>query len=315
MGDLILQHGQAVLFIVSLIAQLGAPVPMTPLLLAAGALAKEGQLSFASVVAISMAASALGHLVWYEAGRRRGTAVLRLICRISLEPDSCVRRTEDFFGRHGGRALVAAPFVPGLGAVAPPLAGMAGMPVARFLLLDSLGALLWGARGDPLIYKRAREFSRDVVLFEEPPGFLERRLTVLVYVDVVVQVPLERGWISALLAGIGFVAGPELTALVQVGLRFGAWLGLAAGVVVGAWLGWKIAQRSAVARAVVVPRIEADDLRSRLGSSDPPLVVDLRSEMTRGEESIPGAHPVAPRELPRWAQGIPRDKEIVVACD
>ena len=263
MGDLILQHGQAVLFIVSLIAQLGAPVPMTPLLLAAGALAKEGQLSFASVVAISMAASALGHLVWYEAGRRRGTAVLRLICRISLEPDFCVRRTEDFFGRHGGRALVAAPFVPGLGAVAPPLAGMAGMPVARFLLLDSLGALLW----------------------------------------------------SALLAGIGFVAGPELMALVQVGLRFGAWLGLAAGVVVGAWLGWKIAQRSAVARAVVVPRIEADDLRSRLGSSDPPLVVDLRSEMTRGEESIPGAHPVAPRELPRWAQGIPRDKEIVVACD
>ena len=64
-----------------------------------------------------------------------------------------------------------------------------------------------------------------------------------------------------------------------------------------------------------MPRIEADDLRSRLGSSDPPLVVDLRSEMTRGEESIPGAHPVAPRELPRWAQGIPRDKEIVVACD
>ena len=145
MPDLILQHGQAVLFVISLIAQLGAPVPMTPLLLAAGALAKEGQLSFASVVAISMAASALGHLVWYEAGRRRGTAVLRLICRISLEPDSCVRRTEDFFGRHGGRALVAAPFVPGLGAVAPPLAGMARMPVARFLLLDSLGALLWAA--------------------------------------------------------------------------------------------------------------------------------------------------------------------------
>ena len=263
MPDLILQHGHVVLFVVSLIAQLGAPVPMTPLLLAAGALAKEGQLSFASVVAISVAASALGHLVWYEAGRRRGTAVLRLLCRISLEPDSCVRRTEDFFGRHGGRALVAAPFVPGLGAVAPPLAGMAGMSLTRFLLLDSLGALLW----------------------------------------------------SALLAGVGFVAGPELMALVQVGLRFGAWLGLAAGVAVGAWLGWKIAQRSAVARAAVVPRIEADDLRSRLGSNDPPLVVDLRSDMTRGDESIPGAHAVAPRELLRWAEGIPRDKEIVIACD
>ncbi len=137
------------------------------------------------------------------------------------------------------------------------------MSLTRFLLLDSLGALLW----------------------------------------------------SALLAGVGFVAGPELMALVQVGLRFGAWLGLAAGVAVGAWLGWKIAQRSAVARAAVVPRIEADDLRSRLGSNDPPLVVDLRSDMTRGDESIPGAHAVAPRELLRWAEGIPRDKEIVIACD
>jgi membrane protein DedA with SNARE-associated domain len=263
MADFLLHHGYAVLFVISFVAQLGAPIPLTPLLLAAGVLAKEDHLSLAGIIAVSVAASALGHLLWYEAGRRRGTAVLRLLCRISLEPDSCVRRTEDFFGRHGGRALVAAPFVPGLGAVAPPLAGMARMPVARFLLLDSLGALLW----------------------------------------------------SALLAGVGFVAGPELMVLVQVGLRFGAWLGLGAGIGVGAWLGWKIAQRSAVARAAMVPRIEVDDLRARLGSNDPPVVVDLRSEMTRGEESIPGVHPLAARDLPRWAEGIPRDKEIVVACD
>src|SRR5439155_2750323 len=111
------------------------------------------------------------------------------------------------------------------------------------------------------------------------------------------------------------VDGPGERVVVEVVFRFGAWLGLLLGVVVGAWLGWVIVERSAVVGPVVVPRMEADDLRSRLGSSDPPLVVDLRSEMTRGEESIPGAHPVAPRELPRWAQGIPRDKEIVVACD
>src|SRR3982751_245580 len=187
----LLQHGYAVLFVVGLVAQLGAPVPLTPLLLAAGVLAKQDQLSLAGIIAVSVVASAVGHLVWYEAGRRRGADVLRLICRISLEPDSCVRRTEDLFGRHGGRALVAAPFVPGLGAVAPPLAGMARMPVARFLLLDSVGALFF----------------------------------------------------SSLLAGIGFAAGPELMALVQVGLRYGAWLGLAGGIALGVWLGWKIAQR------------------------------------------------------------------------
>ncbi|MGZ6124283.1 MAG: VTT domain-containing protein [Myxococcales bacterium] len=263
MADFLLQHGYAVLFAVSLIAQLGAPIPGTPLLLAAGALAKAGQLSLAVVVALSVLASALGHLVWYEAGRRRGTAVLRLLCRISLEPDSCVRRTEDLFARHGGRALVAAPFVPGLGAVAPPLAGMAGMPVGRFLLLDSAGAFLW----------------------------------------------------SAVFACAGFIAGPELMALVQVGLRFGAWISLGAGAALGGWLGWKIAQRSIVARAARAPRIEADDLRSRLESGDPPVVIDLRSDITRGGASIPGALPVAPRDLPRWAEGIPRDKEIVVACD
>ncbi len=263
MADFLLQHGYAVLFAVSLIAQLGLPVPLTPLLLAAGVLAKAGQLSLVPVVVLSAVASALGHLVWYEAGRRRGTAVLRLLCRISIEPDSCVRRTEDLFARHGGRALVAAPCVPGLGAVAPPLAGMAGMPVGRFLLLDSAGALLW----------------------------------------------------SALFASAGFLAGPELMALVQVGLRYGAGVALAAGVALGLWLGWKIAQRSVVARAALAPRIEADDLRFRLASADPPAVVDLRSDVTRGDVSIPGARPVAPGDLPRWAEGVARDKEIVVLCD
>jgi membrane protein DedA with SNARE-associated domain len=263
MGQFLLQHGYAVLFGVSLIAQLGAPVPVAPLLIAAGVLAKEGQFSLSLAVALSVLASAIGHLVWYEAGRRGGTAVLRLICRISIEPDSCVRRTEDLFARHGGRALVAAPFVPGLGAVAPPLAGMAGMPVGRFLLLDAAGALLF----------------------------------------------------AAALGGAGFVAGPELMALLHVGLKYGAWLAMVVGIAVGGWLGWKIAQRSAVARAAVAPRIEADDLRSRLASEDPPLLIDLRSEVTRGQTSIPGARAVAVRDLPRWAEGIPRDKEIVLACD
>ena len=263
MADFLLQHGYTVLFAISLIAQLGAPVPVTPVLLAAGVMAKSGQLSLTAIVALSVAASALGHLVWYEAGRRRGTAVLRLICRISIEPDSCVRQTEDLFARHGGRALVAAPFVPGLGAVAPPLAGMAGMPIRQFLLLDAAGAVLF----------------------------------------------------SAALAGGGFLFGPQLTALVELALRFGAWMALALGIALGCWLGWKIAQRSAGVRAARAPRIEADDLRSRLASEDPPIVIDLRSEVTRGETSIPGARAVAPRDLPRWAEGVPRDKEIVVACD
>ncbi|HET7786431.1 MAG TPA: VTT domain-containing protein [Myxococcales bacterium] len=263
MADFLIQHGYTVLFVILLVDQLGAPIPGAALLLAAGACAKTGQLSAAAVVAVSVVAAAIGHVVWYEAGRRRGTAVLRLICRISIEPDSCVRRTEDLFSRHGGRALVAAPFVPGLGAVAPPLAGMARMPLGRFLLLDSLGTLAW----------------------------------------------------SAAFTGVGYLAGPDLIELVRAGMRYGGWLGLSAGIAVGVWLGWKMAQRSAVARAALVPRIEPEDLRSRLASADPPLVIDLRSEITRGDESIPGAQTAAPEDLPQWARGVPRDKEVVVACD
>jgi membrane protein DedA with SNARE-associated domain len=263
MADFLIQHGYTVLFVILLIDQLGAPIPGAALLLAAGAVAKTGQLSATAVVAISVVAAAIGHLIWYEAGRRRGAAVLRLLCRISIEPDSCVRRTEDLFSRHGVRALVAAPFVPGLGAVAPPLAGMARMPVGRFLAFDSLGSLAW----------------------------------------------------SAVFTAIGYVAGPDLIELVKVGMRYGGWLGLSAGIALGLWLGWKIAQRSTVARAALVPRIEPDDLRSRLASADPPVVIDLRSEITRGDASIPGARPVSPADLPQWAEGMPRDREVVVACD
>jgi membrane protein DedA with SNARE-associated domain len=262
-ADFLLHYGYVVFFAVTLVEQLGAPLPAIPILLAAGALAKTGQFSLWAVILLSVGASALGHLAWYEAGRRRGAAVLRLVCRISIEPDSCVRRTEDLFARHGGRALVAAPFVPGLAAVAPPLAGMARMRVERFLALDALGAFVF----------------------------------------------------SAIFAAIGYVAGPELIVLVHIGLRYGAWLGLAAGIALGGWLGWKLAQRSAVARAASIPRIEADELRARLESADAPIVVDLRGAVTRQDQSIPGAHAVDARELARWAEAIPRDREIVLTCD
>jgi len=189
--------------------------------------------------------------------------VLRLLCRISIEPDSCVRRTEDLFARHGGRALVAAPFVPGLGAVAPPLSGMARMAIGRFLLLDGAGAALF----------------------------------------------------AAVFAGAGFVAGPEVLALVHVALQYGTWLALGAGIGLGVWFGWKIAARFSVGRTALVSRIDPDELEKRLQSDDPPIVIDLRGEVTRSEGSIPGAHAVATEDLPRWAQNVPRDKEIVVACD
>ena len=145
MAGFLLRNAYVLLFTASLFEQLGAPLPSSPLLLGAGALAKDGQMALPQVVALSVIASVLGHGAWFYAGRRRGASVLRLLCRISLEPDSCVRRTEDLFSRHGARALVAAPWVPGLALIAPPLAGMSRMSWRRFLALDASGALLWAA--------------------------------------------------------------------------------------------------------------------------------------------------------------------------
>lgn len=137
------RHGYAIVFAISLLDQLGLPLPAAPLLLAAGALARTGELSGLLVATLAVLASLAGHLAWFYAGRLRGAAVLQLVCRLSLEPDSCVRKTRNLFTSRGASALVVAPFIPGLATVAPPLAGMSGMPLGRFLALDGLGAALW----------------------------------------------------------------------------------------------------------------------------------------------------------------------------
>lgn len=139
----VLRHGYAVLFTWVFAEQLGLPIPAVPILLAAGALAGSHQLSFILALGVAVVASLVSDLIWYEMGRRRGHAILKLLCRISLEPDSCVRRTENMFTRQGPRALLFAKFVPGLSTMAPPLAGMIRMRTARFAVWDLAGAVVW----------------------------------------------------------------------------------------------------------------------------------------------------------------------------
>ena len=123
--------------------QLGVPVPAAPVLIAAGGLAAAGRLNLAGVVSLSVLATLIADLAWYAAGRVRGARVPGALCRISLEPDSCVRQTENAFLRYGLRFLLFAKFVPGLGTVGPPLAGAAGVGVVRFSLYSASGASLW----------------------------------------------------------------------------------------------------------------------------------------------------------------------------
>lgn len=146
MGHIIpflLKHGYTVVFAGVLAEIIGVPISSVPLLLAAGAMSGSKQLSLPALVALSLAACLLADFGWYQLGRRRGFSILRILCRISLEPDSCVRRTEDRFARDGGRALLVAKFIPGLGTAAAPLAGLLRMKFVRFLVWDGAGSLLW----------------------------------------------------------------------------------------------------------------------------------------------------------------------------
>lgn len=145
LSPFLLRHGYLFLFAVVLVEQAGLPVPAVPVLLAMGALAGMGRFSLPAAVAVTVAACVLADLAWYWLGRRHGSSILRLVCRIALEPDSCVRRTEDVFARQGTRALLYAKFVPGLSTVVTPVAGLARLGQGRFLLWDAAGAVVWSA--------------------------------------------------------------------------------------------------------------------------------------------------------------------------
>ncbi len=141
--DFVLRHGYLLVFCNVFLEQLGLPVPTQPILLAFGALAGAGKMSYPAGLALAVIATLFADTIWYWLGRKRGAAVLRLLCRISLEPDSCVRQTESVFLRYGPRALLFAKFVPGLSAAFPPMSGNFRMPLWKFWLFDGMGAVAW----------------------------------------------------------------------------------------------------------------------------------------------------------------------------
>ncbi|MFP5237085.1 MAG: rhodanese-like domain-containing protein [Acidobacteriota bacterium] len=142
---ILLMYGYLVLFGWVLVEQIGIPLPATPVLMAAGALTAEHQLSFGIALAMGVAACLAADTTWFMVGRRHGHRVLRWMCRLSMEPGVCVRRTQGSFDRVGKPLLLFAKFVPGVALLAPPVAGQNGMALGEFVLLDGLGSTLWVA--------------------------------------------------------------------------------------------------------------------------------------------------------------------------
>ena len=141
----LINHGLQLVFAAVLVEQLGLPLPALPWLLAAGALSAAGKFSLPLGLGAVVMACLIPDAMWFYLGRYRGNQVLAFLCRISLEPDSCVRRTQNVFTKYGLRGIFLAKFLPGMSTIAPPLAGMSGMGAGRFLLVDGLGALVYGA--------------------------------------------------------------------------------------------------------------------------------------------------------------------------
>lgn len=141
------QYGLIAVFIAVFLEQVGAPLPALPVLLLAGALAAADPMFGVSALAVAILASTLGDYAWYWGGRRYGHRVLKLLCRVSLSPDTCVRRSELSFQRWGVASLVLAKFVPGISTVAPPIAGALGIRPLTFLLFNGAGSALWAGAG------------------------------------------------------------------------------------------------------------------------------------------------------------------------
>lgn len=137
------RHGYALLFLWVLAEQGAIPLPSVPLLLTAGALVRTGRLNGALAGACCVAGALIADTVWFQLGRHKGRRVLRLLCRVSLEPDSCVRQTETVFTRYGMNCLLISKFIPGLNAVAAPLAGNSRTSYWLFLIYDIAGCLIW----------------------------------------------------------------------------------------------------------------------------------------------------------------------------
>jgi membrane protein DedA with SNARE-associated domain/rhodanese-related sulfurtransferase len=146
MNDVTLLIQQPALWLVALNAllhEVGVPLPLTPTVLVAGAASVSGGTHPLVLIAVVAAGMLAGNAVWFAAGRRYGSGVLKLLCRLSLSPDTCVRRTEDAFGRWGWSSLILGRFIPGVSLVAPPLAGALGMSWSKFVAVSTASAAIW----------------------------------------------------------------------------------------------------------------------------------------------------------------------------
>ncbi|MFL6414990.1 MAG: VTT domain-containing protein [Bryobacteraceae bacterium] len=184
---LLLRHGYLLVFFYILAVAFGVPLPADPLMLVMGAMVGNRGYYFFPVLLCAVVAALIGDSVWYGLGRFKGHSVLAFLCKLSLEPDTCVRKTESTFAKRGAGALVLAKFVPGMSLVSVALAGVSRLSYWRFLLADAAGSMLWAAAY--LIVGRI--FYRQVDSVVSAVGLFGRRAGLIVVTLLVIYILMK----------------------------------------------------------------------------------------------------------------------------
>jgi len=140
---LFLRHAYSVMFGWVLVEQAGIPIPSVPLMLAAGTMSAAHKVQLALIIPVVLLACLIADTMWWWLGRRFGSRVLDLLCRMSLDASTCVNRAQGSIARRGGVTLLFAKFVPGVSTIAAPIAGQAGMKFHEFVVYDMVGTLVW----------------------------------------------------------------------------------------------------------------------------------------------------------------------------
>jgi membrane protein DedA with SNARE-associated domain/rhodanese-related sulfurtransferase len=162
-------HGYSVTAVALFAGSCGLPMPLSIVLLSAGATAHSGGLNYWLVVLAACTAALLGDTLMYFGGRYTGWWLLAGLCQASMNPDKCIFSSANSFYRRGPKTLLFAKFVPGLGTVAAPLAGSLNMRLGRFLQLDAVGVFLYVAAWSSVGYLLS-PLLRDIIGWVESVG-------------------------------------------------------------------------------------------------------------------------------------------------
>jgi membrane protein DedA with SNARE-associated domain len=136
---LLTSHPYAILLASALLERVGLPLFLSPVLVGAGALAATGQMRLDLGFWVALISCIIGDALWFEMGRKRGDKVLTTLCRISFEPDTCVRKSKVFLEKGASRTIFFAKWLPGVSHIIPAVAGLGGVSRRQFAVANTLG--------------------------------------------------------------------------------------------------------------------------------------------------------------------------------